>query len=32
MFTFTPPEGAQRIVIAERQAAKKAAATKKEVK
>ena len=32
MFTFTPPEGAQRIVIAERKAAKSAAATKKEVK
>jgi len=34
-FTFTPPEGAQRIVIAERQApkaAKPAAAAKKEVK
>jgi hypothetical protein len=31
-FTFTPPAGAQRIVIAERQAAKSAAATKKEVK
>jgi hypothetical protein len=32
MFTFTPPAGAQRIVIAERQAATKAVATKKEVK
>jgi hypothetical protein len=32
MFTFTPPEGAQRIVIGHRQAAKAAAAAKKEVK
>jgi len=31
-FTFTPPEGAQRIVIATRHAAKPAAAVKKEVK
>jgi len=31
-FAFTPPEGAQRIVIATRHAAKPAAAVKKEVK